>query len=79
MWKIFKRYGCQPTPISKPSRLKRREKKVTARAAIAIGETTEETLNVNDTNPVPVEETEPAKNTEKTVNSIRAAEISITT
>jgi hypothetical protein len=35
------------------------------RSAIDIGDTTEETLNVNDTNPVPFEETEPAKNTEK--------------
>ena len=33
--------------------------------AIDIGNTTEETVNVNDTNPVPVEETEPVKNTEK--------------
>ena len=36
-----------------------------ARAAIGMGNTTEETVNVNATNPVPVEETEPAKNTEK--------------
>jgi hypothetical protein len=27
--------------------------------------TTEETVNVNETNPVPVEETEPAENTKK--------------
>ena len=65
MWKIFKRYGCQPTPISKPSRLRRRERNVTARAVIDIGNTTEETVNVNEINPVPVEETEPAKITEK--------------
>ena len=64
VWKIFKRYGCQPTPISQPSRL-RRERNVTARAAIDIGNTTEETVNVNETNPVPVKETEPAENTEK--------------
>ena len=38
---------------------------VTARTAIDIGNTTEETVNVNETNPVPVEETEPAENTEK--------------
>ena len=36
-------------------------------------------MNVNETNPVPVEETEHAENTEKEVNSIRAAEISINT
>ena len=65
MWKIFKRYGCQPTPISKPSRLRRRERNVTARAVIDIGNTTEETVNVNETNPVPVEETEPVENREK--------------
>ena len=35
--------------------------KVTARVAIDIGDTNEESLNVNDTNPVPVEETKPAK------------------
>ena len=79
MWKIFKRHGCQPTPISKPSRLWRRERNVTARAAIDIGNTTEETVNVNETNPVPVEETEPAENTEKEVNSIGSVEISIIT
>ena len=37
---------------------------VTARTAIDIGNTTEETVNVHETNPVPVEETEPAKNTD---------------
>ena len=64
MWKIFKRHGCQSTPISKPSRLRRRERNITARAAIDIGNTSEETVNINKTNPVPVEETEPAENTE---------------
>ena len=64
MWKIFKRHGCQPTPKSKPSELRRRERNVTARAAIDIGNTTEETVNVKETNPMPVEENEPAKNTE---------------
>ena len=60
MWKIFKRHGCQPTPISKPSRLRRRERNVTARAAFDICNTTEETVNVNEANPELVEETEPA-------------------
>ena len=64
MWKIFRRHGCQPTPISKPSRLRRSERNVTARAAIDIRNITEETVNVNETNPVLVEETEPAENTE---------------
>ena len=36
-------------------------------------------MNVNETNPVPVEETEYAENTKKEVNSIRAAEISVNT
>ena len=36
-----------------------------ARAAINIGNTTEETVKVNEINPVPVKETEPAENTEK--------------
>ena len=65
MKKIFKRYGCDSTYISKPSQLRRRERNVTARAAIDIGYTTEETVNVNETNLVPVEETEPAENSEK--------------
>ena len=64
MWEIFKRHGCEPTPLSKPSRLRRRERNVTARAAIDIGNTTEETMNVNETNPVPVAETEPDENIE---------------
>ena len=55
MWKIFNRYGCQPTPISKPSRLRRKERNVMARAAIDVGNTTEETVNVNENNLVPVE------------------------
>ena len=39
---------------------------VTARTPIDIGNTTEETVNVNETNPVPVMETDPAaENTEK--------------
>ena len=65
MWKIFRRHGCQPTPKSKHSRMRRRERNVTARAAIDNGNTTEETVNVNETNLVTVEETEPAENTEK--------------
>ena len=65
MWKIFMRYGYEPTPISKPSRARRREGNVTTRAAIDIGNTTKETANVNESSPVTVEETEPAENTEK--------------
>ena len=65
MWQIYKRYGCPPTPISQPSRLRRRERNFTARAVIDTGNTTEETVNVNETNPVPVEETEPVQNKEK--------------
>ena len=65
MWKIFKRYGCQPTPITKPIRLRRRDRNVAARAAINIGNPTEETVIVNENNPVAVEEIEPAENTEK--------------
>ena len=37
------------------------EKNVMARAAIDVGNTTEEIVNSNETNPEPVEETEPAK------------------
>ena len=65
MWKIFKRYDCEATPVSKPSRLKRRKRNITARAVIVMGNTTEETVNVNETNPVSVKETESAENTEK--------------
>ena len=39
--------------------------KVTPRVAIDIGDTNEESLNVNDTNPVPVEETKPAKKNQR--------------
>ena len=54
----IKGYECKPTPISKPSRLKRK--------AIDIGNTTEETVNVNETYPVPVKQADPAaENTEK--------------
>ena len=49
------------------------------RAAIDIGNTAEETVNVSETNPVPMEETEPAENTEKQAKSIGSVEISITT
>ena len=65
MWKIFKRYGFPLTPISHPNRLRRRERNVTAKAAIDIGNKTEETVNVIETNAVPVEETDPAENTEE--------------
>ena len=60
-----KRYGCEPTPMSNPSRLRRRKRNVTTRATIDMGNTTEKIVNVNEDNPVPVEETEPAENTEK--------------
>ena len=43
------------------SRLRGRERRAAARAAIEIGDTTEETVNVNETTPEPVEETEPAE------------------
>ena len=54
MWKISKRFGCQPTQISR-----RRERNATARDAINVGNTIEETVNVDEINHVPVEETEP--------------------
>ena len=79
MWKISKRYRCQPTQISKPIRLRRRERNVVARDAINVGDTIEETVNVGEMNPVPLEETKPAENTEKLVNSVRSVDISITT
>ena len=60
----IKGYECEPAPISKPSRLRRREINVTARIA---GNTTEETVNVKETNPDSVEETEPAENTENDI------------
>ena len=62
-----------------PSRLRGRERRAAARAAIEIGDTTEETVNVNETTPEPVEETEPAENAENTEKSVNAAEISFST
>ena len=44
---------------------KYRIKHCLSRAAIDIFKTSEETVNVNETNPMPVEKTETAKNTEK--------------
>ena len=65
MWKIFKRYGCQPITISKHIRLKRREKSVMARAAFNLGNTTDDIVSVNEINPVPVEEAEYVEKTNK--------------
>ena len=65
MWKISKRYGCQPTQISKPSRLRRRERNAMARDAINVGNTIGEPVNVGEINHVPVEETEHAENTDQ--------------
>ena len=64
------------------SRLRRRERKVAAIADIDIGDTSEETVIVDDTTPVAVEETEPAENAKDNKNSenaIKAANIYITT
>ena len=58
-----------------PSRHRGRERRVAARAAIEIVDTTEETVNVNETTPEPVEETEPAENAKNTEISVNAAEI----
>ena len=58
-----------------PSRLRGRERRAAARGAIEIGDSTEETVNVNETTPEPVEETEPAENAENTELSVNAAEI----
>ncbi len=65
MWNIFRSFGCLATPISKPSRLRRRERNILSRAAFNIGNTTEETVSVDEINPVPVEEAENVKNIEK--------------
>ena len=65
-----------------PIRLRKRETRAAVSEPIDIGETTEEAVNVNETIPEPVVETEPAENAEDTdqsVNAIRAAEISMYT
>ena len=62
-----------------PSRLRGRERRSAVRAAIEIGETTEETVNVNKTTPEPVKENYPAKNAENTEKSVNTAEISLFT
>ena len=59
-----------------PSSLRGRERRSEARAAIEIGDTTEETVNVNETSPEPVKENYPAKNAENTEKSVNTAEIS---
>ena len=61
-----------------PSRLRGRERRAAARAAIEIGDT-EEAVNVNKTTIEPVEETEPAENAENTEKSVNAAESSFST
>ena len=52
-----------------------RERNVMARAVIDMGDTTKETLNANETNPVPVEETEPAENREKKKKLIQSDQL----
>ena len=44
-----------------------------------IGDTTEEAVNINETTPESVEETEPAENAEKSGNTIIVSEIFIST
>ena len=52
-------------PNIKAQQAEEEGRNVMVRAAHNIGNTTEETVYVNEINPVPVEETEPAENTEK--------------
>ena len=61
------------------SRLRGRERRYAARGAIEIGDTTEETVNVNETTPDPVKENYPAKNAENTEKSVNTAEVSLFT
>ena len=56
-----------------------RERRAAARAAIEIGDNTEETVNVNETTPEPVKENYPAKNAENTEKSGNNVEISLFT
>ena len=67
-----------PRRGASPIRLRRSKRRAAVTEAIDIGDTTKEAVNVNETIPVPVGETEPAENaedTEKSVNASRAAEI----
>ena len=62
-----------------PSRLRRRDRRAATSATIIIGDTTEDQVNINETIPEPVEETESAENadnTENWINEIRIADIS---
>ena len=71
-----------PRRGASPIELRRRERRAAIREAIDIDDTTEEAVNVIGTVPGPDEETEPAENaeeTDKSLNAIRAAEISIYT
>jgi hypothetical protein len=65
--------------VAGSSRLRGRERRSAARAAIEIGDTTEETVNVNETTPEPVKENYPAKNAENTEKLFNAVEISLFT
>ena len=56
-----------------------RERRAAARAAIEIGDNTEETVNVNETTPEPVKEHYPAKNAENAEISVNTVEISLFT
>ena len=65
--------------MASPIRLRRSKRRAAVTEAIDIGDTTKEAVNVNETIPVLVGETEPAENaedTEKSVNASRAAEMS---
>ena len=50
-------------------------RRAAVRAAIGIGDNTEETVNVNETTPEPVKENYPAKNAENTEKSVNTVEI----
>ena len=58
-------------------RLRRSERRAEARAAVEIGDTTEEAVNGNETTSESLEETSPAENAENTVKTV--SEISIST
>ena len=80
---MFQSYGGQTSPISRNSthepvdRGHQGPRWAAAIVAVEISDTSEETVNINESTTESVEETERARNTEKLGNNIMVSEIFI--